>query len=233
MEFQLALEGGDYLGLIKFFREQKHLEMFLDGDIYCNTPEYYRLADAPGISDRNESCNICVRKSRNDLPLEMEVAGKYAGEATDFILRSGRAEGWVQCWAILNVPKNDLEFDILTESFNRLKNEFGPYYLHVKPEQSHEMLSRMTSSLDINIEAKQVAYEEYPILGDSIFKKSNRFSYQNEYRIVFSECDTNNIDARIFKVNKGFRDLLDVNPKIEITGKSEKTEFEFLLEYAQ
>jgi len=104
------LVENQYLGLLKFFREKNHMEMFLDGYIYCNTPEYYRLSSALGISDRNESCMVSFRESRGDSRLKMSVDGKHFGEATDLLIRYGRSDGWLHCWAALYSPEDDIGF---------------------------------------------------------------------------------------------------------------------------
>ncbi|CED59837.1 putative uncharacterized phage protein [Moritella viscosa] len=227
----MSLEAGQYIGLVKFFREISHLEMFLDGKLYCNTPEYYRLADAPGISDRNESCHISLRAVRNDPEWEMEVSGESVGKVSNFIIRSGRADGWIQCWTVLNFPKDDQTFDTLIDNFKKLKQEFGPYYIFVNPENSHKMIDRIKYSLGVDLQAKQVEYEDYPILGDSIYKKTLNFSYQNEFRIVFGECKTDDVEPKIFSISKGFRDIIETNPKIELTAKSNERDFRFILEH--
>ena len=87
------LQAGQYLGLFKFFRERCHLDQFLDGCLYCNTPEYYRLSSVQGVGDPNESCLISFRSSRGDSPLGLEIDGEPIGQASDLITRIGRKDG--------------------------------------------------------------------------------------------------------------------------------------------
>src|SRR5690554_6009284 len=88
-----SLRAGQYLGLFKFFRKRTHLEQFLNGCLYCNTPEYYRRTAEKGIGDRDESCLLSVRAARGDNPFAVEVDGRSAGEASDLLIRMGRKDG--------------------------------------------------------------------------------------------------------------------------------------------
>ena len=134
-----TMKAGQYLGLFKFFRERTHLEQFLDGCLYCNTPEYYRRTAEKGIGDREESCLLSVRAARGDNPFDVEVDGQPAGQASDFLLRMGRKDGWLHCWAGLILPGDAREFEKLKNDFRRIQEDFGSYYAYVSPEHSHQL----------------------------------------------------------------------------------------------
>jgi len=214
------LKAGQYLGLFKFFRERNHLDQFMDGHLYCNTPEYYRLSAAKGVGDRNESCLISFRAARGDSPLEVEVEGNPVGKATDFITRIGRKDGWLHCWASFLLPENDVQFEQLKSDFERIQKEFGPYYAYVTPENSYEFLKRI-QSLSLSVEAKPISYYRGGYYGTSVFHKAEQYSYQREFRILIGECETEERVRRSFQIQGGLRDIVQDCPKFELVGDTD------------
>lgn len=53
----------EFIGLIKFFREEKKLDALINGCFYCNTPEFYRNSGYEGVSDKFESCFFPITPS--------------------------------------------------------------------------------------------------------------------------------------------------------------------------
>lgn len=202
-----SLSAGQFIGLFKFFRERSHLDQFLEGTLYCNTPEYYRQSAAPGVSDRNDSCLISVRKTRGDSPFQMEIEGQHAGEVSDMIVRFGRKDGWLNCWAKVILPQYDTEFESLEQDFQRMQQEFGPHYVFVHAGQAETMVRSMASAVK-RLECKGVTYYRNAYFGSSLFYKSHVFSYQREYRIVLDECDSASTKPRIINVKGGFKDIV-------------------------
>lgn len=222
------LKPNQYFGLLKFFREKHHLEMFLDGQLYCNTPEHYRLSDAKGVSDKNESCMVSFRESRGDSRLKMSMDGKHIGEAVDLTIRYGRKDGWLHCWAILYLPEDGVGFEKLKSDIAQLHSEFGPYYAYINPDESHKLVKRIDSNVNIPVEANEVEYSEVASLCHSVFNKSDSFRYQREFRFVFGECDNGCAEPRIFYVEGGFRDIASASPKLEIFANTDSERLELV-----
>jgi len=93
--------------LIKFFSNEEYLNDLLEGKIYCNTPEYYRLANQEGMADKNESCVVAYRKDRNDEPIKVTVAGKdITSVISATIWNNTRKDSWLHCWFMLHFEPN-------------------------------------------------------------------------------------------------------------------------------
>lgn len=226
----MPLKSGQYIGLIKFFRRFDHLNHFLDGYLYCNTPEYYRTSKDVGVSDKNESCHLSIRSQRGDTPFEVEVDGVVIGPASDITVRQGRKEGWLHCWVALIVPSTDKEFKKFSNDLIKLKEEFGPHYVFINAEQSHDFARRIKESVNTTVETFAIEYTENKFTGQSIQTKSIEYSYQREFRFVFSECETNELQHNQWHVPNGFRDLFSINPKIEIKASHDDELLSIVLE---
>ncbi|MGB0836146.1 MAG: hypothetical protein ACPGR2_16660 [Psychrobium sp.] len=226
----MSIKENEFLALIKFFREIDHLEMFLDGKIYCNTPEYYRLSNAPGVSDKNESCHFSIRSSRGESHFEVEMNNNFIGKVSDFTIRTGRRDGWLHCWAILRTPETDIDFEKMQSDFKRMQREFGPHFVFVTAENSHVMAERIASATNNEVDCHEIDYKEHTILGSSIKTKHVDFSYQREFRFIFEECSDQETEPKIYNVENGFRDIAQVSPKFELVASTETEKYQFTLE---
>lgn len=218
-----------YLGMIKFFRNKDYLDMFLDGTLYCNTPEYYRNSTQKGVSDRNESCVSSFYTGRGDRIERFEINGIEIPPPTRIITRQGRKDGWLHCWAIIQLPENDKSFEKLNKDIQQLKEEFGSYYAFINSANIMPFLERIKNNTNCSFFDSEVTYFKGGYIGHSILHKSEEFSYQREYRIILGECESDCVDPKIFSIKKGFHDLVESSPCItlhgELEGSTEKLEF--------
>ncbi|WP_258807628.1 hypothetical protein [Pseudidiomarina sp. CB1] len=220
----IPFKAGQCVGLFKFFRERIHLEQFLDGFLYCNTPEYYRSNSSAGIGDSQESCILNVDSARGDQPMNIEIDGQKAGKASQVFIRMGEKDGWLHCWAAITLPADTQELTRLHSDITRIQSEFGPFYVYIEPNHVSEFLQRM-KSVDPRARYSLVTYYKQGYVGHSVFHKSVEFSYQREFRFLFGECPPTEIEQRTFRVPRGFRDIagdcceISVKAAIESTGE--------------
>jgi hypothetical protein len=76
------MEKNQFLGLVKFFRNEDYLDSLISGTFHCTPPEVYRLDKQEGVSDKSESCAFSYRKDRGDNPIKVTFAGKVIGGIT-------------------------------------------------------------------------------------------------------------------------------------------------------
>lgn len=124
------------IGIIKFFQDESYLESLISGIFYCNTPEFYRLSKAEGVSDKNESILFSFRKKREDEKIEVEVNEIKIKKVKSLTARNpGLRDSWLHCWTILEIPKTDEELDALQKDVLRLKTEFGQSYAFISSDK--------------------------------------------------------------------------------------------------
>ncbi len=66
-------QANEFLGLIKFFRNEEFLDKLIAGRMHCQTPETYRLSNMEGVSDRAESCVESWRPARGGSAFEVTI----------------------------------------------------------------------------------------------------------------------------------------------------------------
>ena len=198
--------------------------MFLDGTLYCNTTAYYRSSTQKGVSDRNESCMFSLDVNRGDKIDSFTINGINVEPPNDLIVRQGHKDGWLHCWANIELPKDTDEFLLLQNDLKRLKEEFGPHYAFVNAPNSH-ILSERIKTLTKSILAGKVTYFKGGYLGHSVFHKDEKYSYQREFRFIIDECESDFKVPKSLIYKEGFRDIVQES-KFRITASTDTEDFE-------
>lgn len=201
--------------LMKFFSTAEYKQAFLDGQIFCNTPAYYRKANNVGVGDRCESAiysHYNGFEPDDNIRCEMWFGQKMGKNkldlrnCIDFILRqAGEVDAWLNCWYLLEVTTTAP--NSLTGNLERMLKEFGEHTVLLKMDKFVEFTQRIKKHSTKSVEFCHVTYTDNP-LEISKSCKLSRFSYQNEFRFMFGECDFQCIEPydKLF-VPGGFRDL--------------------------
>ncbi len=199
--------------LLKFFSTEQYLNDFLDGVLYCNSPEYYRREGSAGIGDRFESCNFFAEGKEQLQPTEITINGypfTYEGGTRNITVRkSGTKDYYLHCWFYID-PDNIK--DHIPIDFHRMTKEFnGAHIALIEPQNMNEFFRRMNTS-----EYEGCGIVEYSDNSHEwdFLCKSTPYSYQNEFRFLYSlKEDTKtsgNTDAIIMEVKQGFRDIATI-----------------------
>jgi hypothetical protein len=115
------MSSKQFIGLLKFFNNEEYLNDLMDGVIYCNTPEFYRLSNQEGLGDFHESCVNTFRKSRGDEAPVLKINGQELEGLTALTTHKGGAKDkWLHCWFALDYPQNDDELVVLTNELNSI-----------------------------------------------------------------------------------------------------------------
>jgi hypothetical protein len=190
-------------GLLKFFSKQDYLNDFLHGNLFCNTPHYYRNCPEPGVSDRFEACIGYFNKSLGQREPTINLDGKSLdlSKATEVFtfLDQDYYDSWLNCWFILEVPESESELISLKKDLNRVLEEFGDDYV-LLPSESFIPFHNLLSKTEHKMRTGPVKYTDDD-LTRGLFKKRPEFSYQREYRFAFGECDKSELKPLCLNVD--------------------------------
>lgn len=199
--------------LIKFFKDREKLDSFLDGMFWCNTPEFYRLEDAAGVGDKNESCVHSYRAARDGAGATITINGSPPIELTSSTRHNySEKDRWMHCWFEWSLPNTDEDGIRLVQDINRMMSEFGNLYTVLLNRDIGEFISRVDKVTDLNVGANNVRYSANREEWNSLCK-DNCYSYQREFRFLLGECSVQEVEPQKLHISKGFRDIvLDCPP---------------------
>ena len=213
------MQNCHFLGIIKFFKNEDYLTQLREGKLFCSTPEYYRLHDEKGASDRFECCTWSFRQSRGDTGARIVVDGHAVQGLTNVTLRStGMKDGWLHCWTRLLMPEDEAELEQLVVDIRRIRSEFGLHYAYVPEFKIKSFIGQIKDMTTHEVRAGNVIYSEDPTDWSSVCKSID-YQYQREFRILIGECDELSVEPLILQAHKGFDDLIMKDISIEISSK--------------
>lgn len=213
-------EPPEIAGLLKFFSKPEYLDDFLRGNLFCNTPHYYRNCNGAGVSDRFEACIGYFNRSLGQREPAIVMDGKPfdISKATEVFtfLDEDYCDSWLSCWFILEVPQSDLELISLKKDLCRVVKEFGDNYV-LLPSKSFVSFHQLLSKGAYKMVNKPIKYTDNDLIR-GMFIKRPEFSYQREYRFAFGECDKSELKPLCLKVNADeLAKLIIQKPKIKFT----------------
>ena len=218
----LGMESNQFLGLIKFFRNEEFLDSLRSGCFHCTPPEVYRLDKQEGVSDIFESCGFSYRKERNDEPITLKLGDMEITDALSITVHNRtEKDAWMHCWFSLRLPDDQGALDKLKTDIATMKSHFGSSYAFIPAPNLKPLISKLT-----DLSEKTMSYGEVEYSGDKSkwgnLCKSLDYSTQREYRFLFGECSSSEKDYYIFNNPEGFEDLILKNTDIKLSSKDGK-----------
>ena len=215
----------EYFGLIKFYNNENYLNDFINGVLYCNTPEYYRLSKREGVSDFNESCLLSFREGRSDEKVTVTFGGKEINGIKTLTMHPVNSHDmWLHCWTTLAVTEDRDELSKLVQDINRLRKEFGTNYIFMSMKQLNLFVEHLKILIKDKLYFGEIQYSDDTNLW-SAFCKSNKYSYQREYRFAYGDCSSSPLDPSIICDKNGFIKFVTKNYCINIDGNTQDTIF--------
>lgn len=212
----------EVVGLLKFFRDKKYLEDLLNGVVYCNTPEFYRLSGDEGVGDRNESCISSYRRKRDGEYTVLEIKGHPVSGILSATMHNGELnDAYLHCWVAVSKPQNKEESKSLLLDINRMREEFGCYYVFLTADKINLFYDKVVSENSVSGKHSLVRYSKESC-DWGYFCKSDKYLYQREFRFLFDNCDIHDIEPRKMICKKGFSDILYCNEALRIVHKVTK-----------
>lgn len=210
------MESNQFIGLVKFFRNEKFLDDLISGCFHCTPPEVYRLDKQEGVSDKYESCAYSYRKERGDEPITVTVGDIDISDAIGItVYNRTDKDAWMHCWFTLRLPKDQEALDKLKNDVVKMKNQFGKHYAFIPAPNLKPLVSKLKKLSEKPLFCGEVEYTGDKSKWGSLVKSLD-YSYQREYRFLFGECST--FETEHYKLNNSdsFSNIILKNKDLKI-----------------
>lgn len=187
-------------GLVKFFEKQDYVHEFLNGNLYMNSLKYFQeLENDTARSDSKEAVSHCfqpdaIKVQFNEITIESnELDGAVIVQTKEFDFYN------IFCLYAINSGNfqelNDDNYDKFINSLQIHENnkEFGQFCVVIHNVESFlERIKEAVLKKNFFMKANFVNYYDIDSSNgsyngiDAVFHKHDKFSYQNEYRIVIN-----------------------------------------------
>lgn len=210
--------ANEFLGLIKFFRNEDYLDKLIAGCVHCQTPETYRLSKLEGVSDRAESCLESWRPARGDaFELQINEHKISSEDVAGLTIHNGAAsESWLHCWFSLRLPGDAEAMELLRQDLRRMKEHFGQSYAFILNKDVRTFLALLKDVSSKPVWACEVEYTA-DVTRWGATCKSPVYAYQREYRIGFGLCSVSETEPYVFNHPDGFGHLIHRSPEFVMT----------------
>lgn len=216
------MKPNQFIGLIKFFANEDHLDNLIKGCFHCTPPEVYRLGKREGVSDKFESCMHSYRVERNDAPTTLELNGFEINDALEItIYNKQNQDSWMHCWFSLRFPKDEEALQTLKSHIAKMKQEFGHNFAFLLAPQLKSFIKRLQELGDKTFSCGEVEYSGDRSKWGNLCK-AIEYSYQREYRFMYGECSTSETEFYVLNDPQGFGQYIHKNPEFKIMSKDKK-----------
>lgn len=193
-----------------------YLRQLVEGNLYLNTPEYYRLHPSQGIGDKRESCAYSYRALRDDFsPPILKAAGEPIPGITRATVRTATKEDhYLLCWSMIPAWKDSEELSAIKADLRTQRSEFGASFVALRERDIPLLADRIEEADGARPLFGPVCYSPDPNKwGCSC--KSPEFTYQREYRFLVGMCDEKDVTPKRLKV-RDISDLLLSNGRLDL-----------------
>ena len=213
------MQPNQFIGIIKFFKNEDFLDELVNGVFYCTPPEVYRLHEQEGVSDKFESCSFSYRKSREDDEIILHINDrKITGHISLTVHNQQDKDSWMHCWFSLRLPQNEKSLEKLKLDIAKMKSEFGEQFAFIPAPSMSGFLDLIEGLSPLPMVCDEVEYSSDKSRWGSLCK-SKGYSYQREFRFLFGECNTHETEHFIFSDPNKFSGIILKNPEIKINNK--------------
>lgn len=213
------MQANEFLGLVKFFRNESFLDRLIDGCFHCTAPEVYRLDKQEGVSDKFESCAFSYRPERNDSPIILEINGQNITDLLGLTAHNKNdKDSWLHCWFTLRIPKDQEDLDCLKSDLEKMKVQFGMSYAFIPAPKLKPFVERLRSISEKPLYCGAASYSSNSSKWGNLCKATN-YSYQREYRFCFGECSALEKNPYVINDPNGFKEFIYKSPGIKLQSK--------------
>lgn len=216
------MKPNQFLGIIKFFRNEEFLDKLVNGCFHCTPPEVYRLDEQKGVSDKFESCGFSYRKSRSDPEIILHINDRRITDHTSLTVHNAQnKDAWLHCWFTLRLPANEEGLAQLKSDIARMKDEFGHHFAFVPAPSINNLICRLQQVSLKSVSYGEVRYNSNNSEWGSLCK-AIEYSYQREFRFLVGECNANETRFHEFNDPASFDGLILKNAEIKIKSLDEQ-----------
>lgn len=226
--------------LIKFFKEERHADQFMIGNLYLNTLAYFKQVEREDSDGRFDSTEgIAMWWQPHDLVIKLSVAGFGDIEITKADLAGPVSTAFVFhdnvhlfCLYALHTTGfkcNDGKIECTPEGADELRRQltiddrcakFGTFAVITPAVQFIDLLRNALTRQGYKARLKLVEYYDEETFHGEIpwveipFRKQKRFSYQQEFRLcVYPRTEEEAADSNPITINIG--DISHICGKVE------------------
>ena len=206
-------------GLVKFFSRPEYLDDFLQGRIYCNTPQYYRDSKTPGVSDDFEACIAYFNRNKHSHPPNVVIDGTPLDlsetETLTIFGDADRHDAHLQCWFAIDKPENfEPGMHVLRSDLDRVRSESGPLSVFLPATNLGEYGRLLEQATPDGYLGSHVQYtDDWRIRG--MFRKRSSFAYQREYRFAIGRLEKGHLLHRVLQTQR-MDHLVEVCPNLSV-----------------
>jgi len=216
------MQSNQFLGLVKFFKNEDFLDSLRNGCFHCTPPEVYRLDKQEGISDKFESCAYSYREERGDSPITIKFGDTNISDALGLTVHNRtEKDAWMHCWFSLRLPKDQKALVKLKGDVTKMKKQFGTNFAFIPAQNLKPLVSKLKELSVKPLFCGEVEYTSDKSKWGNLVKSLD-YSYQREYRFLFGECSTFEKEYYIFNSPNGFSDLILKNTGFKLQSNDGK-----------
>ena len=207
---------------IKFFSNIDRANQLMKGLFYCNTTSFYRACELEGIGDTQESVSYHGLYEPNamigHLRLgEMVESSKFPLEKLDGKMKVhsekvGFEQGWLHCWFVFDEITGSESLESMLNDLQRVREEFGFNFVSFQAKDLGKVLERINKATNDKVRTSRVGYSDNKMLQNIACKRTD-YSYQREFRFIFSECGIEEKEPRAYELGD-MSDIFSLNSPI-------------------
>jgi hypothetical protein len=207
------------VALIKW-GQGSHLEQLIQGSLYLNTPEFYRLSADKEFGDKYESCAYTYRKWRDEIG---PVILKDGVPLSQFYLTSMTVYGatdqsfYLHCWSMVSAWDDARELKALIADLQKQREMLGPCFVALRARDIGTLLDRI-KGIEPTAGCSHIEYSDNPNQQSCVCKRT-RFSWQREFRFLVGQCAEKETTPRCLEVGD-LSDLLLFNGTLDVAGET-------------
>lgn len=221
----MTTDESEIAGFLRFFPTRERLGAFIAGELYLNTPHYYRQLEKVGVGDDFDACIAYYSAAKHAQPPRIVVDGQHwdLSKSSEVLiyLDEDKYDAHLQCWLTLAKPESDEDLRSIQSDIARVKSEFGEHCAFLPSENLEPYLRVIWQEAKMPLRAEAVSYIEDRLQG-SMFVKRPGYSYQREYRIALGKIAKGANDPHRLSVGS-LSHLVHQNPYIKVSVDREET----------
>ncbi len=194
------MAGSDWakrVGVLIKWGKREYLEKLVQGELYLNTPEYYRINVDKSFGDKFESCAYAYREERDKIA---PVLLKDGVPLSQFHPTSATIYGatdrsfYLHCWSMVSAWDDPGELEALVTDLRKQQEELGPCFVALRSRDIGTLLERIRGT-EPDAGCSHVEYSDDPNRQSCVCKRT-QFAWQREFRFLVGECAERDTDAR-------------------------------------
>lgn len=184
------------VALIKWGKRE-HLEKLVRGELYLNTPEYYRINADKSFGDKFESCAYSYRAGRDDVApvfLKDGVPLSHFRTTSATVYTASKQSFYLHCWSMISAWDGLIDLKALAVDLQRQREQLGPCFVALRSRDIGPLLERIQEK-EPDAGCSHIEYSDDPNQQSCVCKHT-QFAWQREFRFLVGDCSERETHAR-------------------------------------